>query len=190
MHGAAPLLSETIAAENFRFFAATLSGVKEQKPRWERVVTITDSCLPEALGQLYVAKHFPPEAKARVLKLVADLQDALRARIQQLDWMDPPTRAKALAKLEAFDVKMGYPDKWRDYSSVTLDRGPLVLNVQRLNTFEIRRELAKIGKPVDKSEWHMSASPFPQASCNRRFSTRRPTTRSTTAASARSSAMR
>ena len=158
IHGAAPLLSEPIATENFRFFAATLSGVKEQKPRWQRVVAMTDGSLPEALGQLYVAQHFPPQAKVRVLKLVADLQEALRARIQQLEWMDAPTRAKALAKLEAFDVKMGYPDKWRDYSSVTIDRGPLVLNAQRLAAFEIRRELAKIGKPVDKSEWQISAA--------------------------------
>jgi len=157
VHAAAPYLSEPLAAENFRFFAATLSGVKAQKPRWERVVTMTDMSLPEALGQLYVAKHFPPEAKAQVLQLVADLRDALRIRIQQLDWMDEPTRAKALAKLDTFDVKMGYPDKWRDYSSVKIDRGPLVLNVQRLSQFEVRRELAKIGKPVDRSEWHMSA---------------------------------
>ena len=158
LHAAAPYLSEPLAAENFRFFAATLSGIKTQKTRWERVVTMTDSSLPEALGQLYVAQHFPPQAKAQVLQLVTDLRDALRASIQQLEWMDEPTRAKALAKLETFDVKMGYPDKWRDYSSVRIDRGPLVLNVQRLNQFEIARELAKIGKPVDKSEWHMSAA--------------------------------
>jgi predicted metalloendopeptidase len=158
VHAVAPLLSEAFVAENFRFFAATLSGVKEQMPRWERVVTLTDGSLPEALGPLYVAQHFPPQAKAQVLQLVADLRDAFRARIQQLEWMDEATRAKALAKLEAFDVKMGYPDKWRDYSSVTIDRGPLVLNVLRLRAFEIRRELAKIGKPVDKSEWHMSAA--------------------------------
>jgi predicted metalloendopeptidase len=152
----APYLSDNFAEEDFSFNGATLSGTKKMKQRWQRVVTTIDDSIGEALGQLYVATYFPPEAKARALKLVGDLRSALRDRIQTLDWMDEPTRAKALEKLDAFTVKIGYPDKWRDYSTLVIDRGPYVLNVLKARAFEVRRNLAKIGGPVDKTEWGMT----------------------------------
>jgi len=152
----APYLSDNFAQEDFSFNGTTLTGTKAMKPRWLRVVTTIDSSVGEALGQLYVASYFPPEAKARALKLVADVRSALRDRIQTLEWMDEPTRGKALAKLDALGVKIGYPDNWRDYSTLVIDRGPYVLNVLKANAFEVRRNLAKIGRPVDKAEWGMT----------------------------------
>lgn len=156
LRAAAPHLSSAFVNENFAFYSTTLNGVKVLKPRWKRIVAQTDSSLGEALGQLYVAEYFPPEAKARVLKLVADLRAVFRARLETLDWMDETTRTRALAKLDAFTVKMGYPDKWKDYSAVVIDRGPYVLNVFRAAEFEARRNLQKIGKAVDKTEWGMT----------------------------------
>jgi putative endopeptidase len=159
---AAPYLSRPFEEADFNFFSATLTGVTEMKPRWKRVVNTIDGGRPQdvgignALGQLYVAEFFPPEAKARVLQLVANLRAALRERLQVIEWMDAPTRAKAQAKLDAFTVKMGYPDKWKDYSTLKIDRGPYVLNVLRSRAYETAREIAKIGKPVDKTEWGMS----------------------------------
>ncbi|HEY1848150.1 MAG TPA: M13 family metallopeptidase [Opitutaceae bacterium] len=155
-HYASPYLSDPFVQENFHFYGETLSGTKKLLPRWKRVVAETDSDIGEALGQLYVARYFTPEAKAKVLKLVDDLRASLRDDLLSLPWMDDATRAKAVAKLDAFTVKMGYPDKWRDYSALTVDRGPYVLNVLRAGTFEERRLLGKIGKPVDRAEWHMT----------------------------------
>jgi len=156
VHDAAPYLSEPFVKENFSFYGTALTGVKEMKPRWKRVVAVTDADIGEALGQLYVAEYFPPEAKARVLKLVADLRAALRDRLQQLEWMDEATRAKAVAKLDAYSVKMGYPDKWKDYSSVKITRGSYLANVHAADAYEVRRNYNKIGKPVDKTEWFMT----------------------------------
>ena len=156
IHESAPYLSEAVVKENFSFYGTILTGVKEMKPRWKRVVAVTDGEIGEALGQLYVAEYFPPEAKARVLQLVADLRAALRARLQTLEWMDEATRARAVAKLDAFSVKMGYPDKWRDYSSVKVDRASYLANVQQAEAFETRRNYSKIGQPVDKTEWGMT----------------------------------
>ncbi len=156
VHRAAPYLSAAFVQENFRFYGATLTGVKELRPRWKRVLDATDRSLGEALGQLYVAEQFPPAAKARVLKLVEDLRAAFRDRFQTLEWMDEPTRAKAQEKLAAFVVKMGYPDHWRDYSAVRIERGAFLTNVLRAAEFEVQRSLKKIGQPVDKTEWHMS----------------------------------
>ncbi len=158
IHFASPFLSKAFVDERFNFFGTTISGIKEQRPRWQRIEATTDSKLPDALGQIYVAKYFPPAAKERILKLVADLRASLGERIKTLDWMDAPTRAKALEKLDAFDVKMGYPDKWRDYSSLHLDRGSLLGNIFRIHEYESAYDLAKIGKAVDKSEWHMPAT--------------------------------
>ncbi|HEY4989352.1 MAG TPA: M13 family metallopeptidase, partial [Opitutaceae bacterium] len=155
-HTLAPYLSDPFVQENFHFYSEILTGTTKMLPRWKRVVTEVDGDVGEALGQLYVAEYFTPEAKARVLKLVADLRSALRADLQSLVWMDEATRAKAVAKLDAFTVKMGYPDTWRDYGALTIDRGPFVLNVIRADTFEQRRVLAKIGKPVDRAEWQMT----------------------------------
>src|SRR5450755_3179497 len=156
LHAMAPTLSSDFVNENFRFFEATLRGTKQIKPRWKRVVAKTDEELGESLGKLYVADHFPPEAKARALEMVNNLREAVADRIKTLDWMDEPTKQEALKKLAAFKVKIGYPDKWRDYSLLKIDRGPYALNVARGDIFETDRELKKIGKPVDRSEWGMT----------------------------------
>ena len=156
LHGAAPYLSSAFVDENFEFYGKALTGQQKLRDRWKRVLQRVDGSVGEALGQLYVAEFFPPEAKARMLKLVANLQVAMRERLQKVEWMDDATRAKALEKLNAFTVKIGYPDKWRDYSKLQIDRGAYVLNVQRAAEFEFARDVAKIGKPVDKTEWGMS----------------------------------
>ena len=155
-HTYAPYLSDDFVTANFDFYGVVLTGAKTLKPRWKRAVTAIDGSIGEALGRLYVAAYFPPEAKARMLALVADLRAALRTRLETLDWMDDRTRANALAKLDAFTVKIGYPDKWRDYHSLVIDRGPYVLNVLKSTAFEVRRDLKKIGGPVDKGEWQMT----------------------------------
>ncbi|MFZ0414724.1 MAG: M13 family metallopeptidase [Candidatus Acidiferrales bacterium] len=149
-------LSQPFVDENFNFNGKILQGTKELLPRWQRCVAATDNQLGEALGQLYVKEYFPPEAKARALQMVNNLIAALRDDLQTLPWMGPATRAEALAKLNAFRVKIGYPDKWRDYSDYSVDRGPFVLDTLRGNEFESRRDLNKIGKPVDRTEWGMT----------------------------------
>ncbi|MDQ6808241.1 MAG: M13 family metallopeptidase [Verrucomicrobiota bacterium] len=156
LHAAAPALSSDFVNENFAFFSKALTGAQQLKPRWKRVVTATDGVLGEALGKLYVSDHFPPEAKARALEMVNNLKEALAERIKSRDWMDEPTKQEALKKLAAFTVKIGYPDKWRDYSTLMIDRGPYALNLLRGEKFETDRELKKIGKPVDRSEWGMT----------------------------------
>ena len=156
LHGAAPYLSKNFVDENFDFYGKTLTGAKELRDRWKRVLDTVDRSAGEALGQLYVAECFPPESKKRMLALVENLRGALREDIKTLTWMDEPTKAKALAKLEAFGVKIGYPDKWIDYASLKVDRGSYVTNVFRAAEFNFRRDVAKIGKPVDKTEWGMS----------------------------------
>jgi putative endopeptidase len=152
----APELSKDFVNEDFSFKEMTLRGTKQIKPRWKRVVTSTDGAIGEAFGKLYVADNFPPEAKARALELVNNLKEALADRIKTLEWMDEPTKQEALKKLAAFTVKIGYPDKWRDYSLLKIDRGPFVLNAIRAENFENNRELNKIGKPVDRTEWGMT----------------------------------
>ncbi len=153
---AAPYLSEPFVKENFAFNGTILTGVTEMKPRWKRVVGVVDGQIGEALGQLYVTEFFPPVAKERMAKLVEDLRASLRDRLKALDWMDEPTRAKALIKLEAFSVKIGYPEKWRDYSSVTIKRDDYLGNVMRSDAFEVTRRLARMGQKVDRSEWGMT----------------------------------
>src|SRR5438874_5257263 len=149
-------LSKDFVNENFNFNDATLRGTKQIKPRWKRVVLSTDQELGEALGKLYVADYFPPEAKARALELINNLKEALSDRIKTLEWMDDATKQEALKKLAAFGVKIGYPDKWRDYSLLKIDKGPFVLNALRAENFEANRDLKKIGKPVDRTEWGMT----------------------------------
>ena len=156
VHDTAQTLSSDFVDENFEFYVKTLTGAEKLKPRWKRVVITTDNEIGEALGKLYVADHFPPDAKARALEMVNNLKEALADRIRSNDWMDEPTKKEALKKLAAFAVKIGYPDKWRDYSVLKIDRGPYVLNVVRSDKFEVAREMKKIGKPVDRSEWEMS----------------------------------
>ncbi len=156
VHKEAAMLSEPFVQEDFHFYRSTLGGAKKLLPRWKRVVAEVDGDVGDALGQLYVAEYFPPESKARVLKLVSNLRAALREDLATLSWMDDATRAKAIVKLDAIGVKIGYPDTWRDYGALHLDRGSYVVNVMRCDAFDVHRRLAKIGKPVDLKEWHMT----------------------------------
>ena len=152
----APDLSKPFVEENFRFYGSILTGAKENRPRWKRILRETDAGLGEALGQLYVEKNFTPEAKARALAMINDLKGVLRDRLATLDWMGPETRTAALKKLDSFGVKIGYPDRFRDYSTLEVSRRSHVLNVLAANSFEIKRTLAKINQPVDKTEWGMT----------------------------------
>ncbi len=156
VHSAAPSLSKAFVEENFNFYGKTLQGTPENEVRWKRCVSATDDALGFALGKAWVRDYFPPEAKARADAMVKNLVAALRADLTTLSWMGDATRKEALEKLDAFDQKIGYPDKWRDYSKLSIDRGAYVMDVQRANDFEYRRDLAKIGKPVDRTEWDMS----------------------------------
>ncbi|HXJ91721.1 MAG TPA: M13 family metallopeptidase [Terriglobia bacterium] len=149
-------LSDPFVNENFNFNDQVLQGTKELLPRWKRCVRATDNNLGEALGQVYVKQYFPPEAKARALEMVNRLIAVLHDDLETLPWMGEATRQQALVKLAAFTKKIGYPDKWRDYSAYEVDRGPYVLNVIRGAQFEFKRDLNKIGKPVDRSEWGMT----------------------------------
>lgn len=153
---AAPLLSQAFVDENFDFFGKTLTGAPELRERWKRGLGVVDSALGEAVGQLYVAEHFPPESKARMVELVANLVEAYRQRIEALDWMSPETRQRALEKLAAFTPKIGYPDKWKDYSGLEIRADDLVGNVRRSVAVETARDLAKLGQPIDKTEWLMT----------------------------------
>jgi putative endopeptidase len=156
LDAAAPALPEKFVNEDFDFRGRTLTGAKQIQPRWKRCVQATDRNLGEALGQVYVQKYFPPEAKAHALEMVHNLITALRDDLKTLPWMGPETRAQATAKLEAFAVKIGYPDKWRDYSALKVDRGSYLQNLQRGAEFEFQRRLNKIGQPVDRTEWGMT----------------------------------
>jgi putative endopeptidase len=151
-----PDLSKDFVDEDFNFKERTLRGAQQIKPRWKRVIESEDGSIGEALGKLYVAYNFPPQAKARALEMVNNLKEALADRIKTLDWMDQPTKEQALKKLAAMQVKIGYPDKWLDYSLLRIDRGPYVLNDVRAAQFEATRELNKIGKPVDPTDWGMT----------------------------------
>ena len=157
INDAAGELSKDFVDEDFNFDERIMRGAQQIKPRWKRVVTSENGAIGEALGKLYVAFNFPPEAKARALELVNNLKEALADRIKTLEWMDEPTKEQALKKLAAMQVKIGYPDKWLDYSLLKIDRGPYVLNGIRAAQFETTRELNKIGKPVDRTEWGMTA---------------------------------
>ncbi|MFI5094724.1 MAG: M13 family metallopeptidase, partial [Candidatus Acidiferrales bacterium] len=156
LNSAAPELPEKFVAEEFDFRGKTLTGAKEIQPRWKRCTQATDRALGEALGQVYVQKYFPPEAKAHALVMVHNLISALHDDLQTLPWMSPETRAQATAKLEAFAVKIGYPDKWRDYSALKIDRVSYLANQRRAADFDFQRRLSKIGKPVDRTEWGMT----------------------------------
>jgi putative endopeptidase len=156
VHSAAPLLPAAFVNENFAFYGKTLTGAKELRPRWKRCVDLTDDQLGEALGQKYVEKTFGAEGKERTAKMVAALEEALRKDIQTLPWMTETTKQQALAKLGAIANKIGYPDTWRDYSAVKIVRGDALGNAERANHFEQARDLAKIGKAVDPTEWRMT----------------------------------
>lgn len=154
--GAAPYLGDALAEQNFSFYGKTLRGQQEQQPRWKRVLNELNGQMGEALGQAYVARTFPPEAKAQALELVNHLSAALKVRIEQLDWMSDATKVKALEKWASFTPKIGYPDVWRDWSGAQTARSSYLNNVLSLIAFNYRYNLNKIGKPVDKSTWEMS----------------------------------
>jgi putative endopeptidase len=155
-NGYAAYLSSQFVQENFDFYLKYLRGAKELQPRWKRCVQYTDRDLGEALGQAYVRKVFPPELKASTLEMVRRIEDAMAQRIGQLDWMSPETKEQAMAKLQGIRNKIGYPEKWRDYSSVKILRNDFVGDVQRSTEFERHRNLNKIGQPVDHGEWGMT----------------------------------
>ncbi|MDR0729682.1 MAG: M13 family metallopeptidase [Prevotellaceae bacterium] len=152
----APYLSDAFVNENFEFYGRTMSGMQELRPRWKRVVDNVNNVLGEAVGQLYVAKYFPPAAKERMLKLVKNLQETLGERIQAASWMDSQTKEKALEKLGTFHIKIGYPDKWRDYSSLEIKADSYLGNILRSNAFEVDYMLHKIDRPKDVDEWGMT----------------------------------
>ncbi|HEY7044858.1 MAG TPA: M13-type metalloendopeptidase [Nocardioidaceae bacterium] len=156
VHAAAPYLSDAFVRENFEFYSRTLAGSEELRERWKRGVALAELALGEAVGQEYVARHFPPESKAAMDELVANLVEAYRRNIEKLEWMGQATRERALEKLRAFRPKIGYPVRWRDYSALEIDRDDLLGNVRRAIAFETDRQLAKIGKPVDRDEWLMT----------------------------------
>jgi len=156
LNSAAPWLSQPFVDEDFNFKGRVLQGTKELLPRWKRCVSATDRQLGEALGQIYVEKYFPPRAKARAEEIVGHLVDALRDDLQTLSWMGPATRQQALAKLSKFTRKIGYPDKWRDYTAYRVDRTSYAANQMRGGEFAFQRDLNKIGKPVDRAEWQMT----------------------------------
>ncbi|MYM69331.1 M13 family peptidase [Pseudoduganella sp. FT55W] len=156
LHGNAAYLSKDFAEENFAFYGKVLSGVNEQEPRWKRAVNFTDSALGEALGKLYVEQHFPAERKARMEELVKNLLIAFGQSIETLDWMGPETKKQAQAKLAKFTIKIGYPNKWRDYSSLVVVKDDLVGNRMRSRAFEYAKEVNKLGKPIDRDEWGMT----------------------------------
>lgn len=154
--GASPFLSEPFVQENFNFYRKTLRGQKEMKPRWKRVLDTIEGQAGEALGQMYVQVAFPPESKAQMQTLVNNLSGSLKVRLENLAWMSPGTKKKALEKWSTFTPKIGYPDKWRDWSGLKTTRSSYVENILAANEFNYRWNLAKIGKPVDKTEWGMS----------------------------------
>ena len=156
IHTEASRLSSPFVTENFRFYSTVLRGVPQMQPRWKRVLRATDGELGEALGQLYVVQAFPPAAKARALSLVQNLKSVLRGDLASLPWMTEETRRQALVKLDAMAIKIGYPDKWRDYSQLDVTSPVYVVNGLRADEFDFQRDLNKIGKPVDRKEWHMS----------------------------------
>lgn len=151
----APYLSKPFVAENFKM-NSVLSGTKTELPRWQRVVSTENGALGFAIGELYVKRYFSPKAKRAVLEIVDNIRKALHDDLQSLSWMSPVTRKAALTKLDLMGERVGYPDKWWDYSTLVIDRGPYVLNVKRANAFLVKRDLDKIGKPIDKTEWAMS----------------------------------
>jgi putative endopeptidase len=155
-HVSAPFLSKPFSDENFDYYRRTLRGVTQQPPLWQRCVVLVDNQIGEALGQEFVKENFSPELKAKTLHMTRQIQAAMESEIRNLDWMGPQTKEKALEKLHGVVNKIGYPDKWRDYSALEIKRDDLLGNVQRGDAFEQRRQLAKIGRPVDHSEWGMT----------------------------------
>jgi len=155
-HSRAPFLSSAFVNANFEFYRKYLRGATELQPRWKRCVQYVDANLGEALGQVYVRKTFGPELKASTVEMTRQIEDAMAVRIQQLDWMSPATKQQAIVKLKAVRNKVGYPDKWRDYSAVTIKPDDFYGNDIRATEFEVERQIAKVGQPVDRTEWDMT----------------------------------
>ena len=156
LHASAPYLSKAFVDENFAFYGTALRGTPENRARWKRGVRVVEGSMGEELGKVYVTRYFPADSKARVQQLVQNLLAAYKQSIATLDWMSPQTRQQALAKLAQFTPKLGYPDKWRDYSSLRIERGDLIGNVSRASVFEYDRNINKLGKPIDRGEWGMT----------------------------------
>ena len=156
VNATANALSSPFVNESFRFNGTILTGTKELQPRWKRISQVINGSMGEALGELYVARAFSPQAKALAKEMVTNLLASMKEHIQALDWMDEATRAAALKKLSTFNVKIGYPDKWRDYSGLTIDRASYFANLRRAAEFNFRYNISKIGKPVDPTEWGMT----------------------------------
>ncbi|MDQ1607382.1 MAG: putative endopeptidase [Microbacteriaceae bacterium] len=156
IHGLAPFLSSEFVGENFDFYGRTLTGTPQMRDRWKRGVSLVEGAMGEAVGRIYVERHFPPAAKESMDVLVANLIEAYRQSIQKLEWMGAETRARAIDKLEKFTPKIGFPVKWRDYSKLPIDPTDLVANARATSEFEFNRELGKIGKPLDRDEWFMT----------------------------------
>ena len=156
LRDAAPVLSSDFETESFAFNDTTIRGTPRMEPRWQRAARAIDANIGEALGQMFVEKHFPPAAKARMLELVTNVKAVVHDRLGKLDWMSEATRQKALAKFERFTQKIGYPDKFRDYSTLTIDAKDYYGNAKRASAFESRRRLARLGQKVDRTEWGMT----------------------------------
>ncbi|MCZ4561764.1 M13 family metallopeptidase [Rhodococcus sp. IEGM 1401] len=156
VHSRAPFLTSAIVDENFAFYGTTLTGTEENRERWKRGVSLVQDVLGEAVGKLYVERHFPADSKARMKVLVDNLTEAYRRNISELEWMSPETRQKALDKLGKFTPKIGYPDRWRDYSGVEISADDLLGNYRRGYTADYQRDLDKLGGPVDRDEWFMT----------------------------------
>jgi putative endopeptidase len=156
LNSSAPYLSKAFVDEDFAFNGTVLRGVPQNRPRWQRGMRVLGSAIGEQLGHAYVDRYFPPESKARVTELVHNLLAAYRESVGTLDWMGPETKKAALAKLSQYTLKLGYPDKWRDYSALRIDPNDLFGNVQRAGEFEYNRQINKLGQPVDRTEWGMN----------------------------------
>lgn len=153
---AADKLTSALEMQNFRFYGTVLSGTKEMRPRWKRMISATNNALGEPVGQLYVEKNFSPESKKRVNEMVDNLMAAYKERIKSLDWMSEPTKQKALVKLASFERKLGYPDKWKDFSSLQITRESYLNNAFKAQFFRFKRMVNKLGKPIDRAEWGLS----------------------------------
>ena len=156
LNSSANFLSEDFVAQDFEFYNKFLNGQQEMEPRWKSVSGVVNGSLGELVGKIYVKENFPPEAKARMVKLVQNLKDAYKERIKTVDWMSDETKEKALVKLDAFGVKIGYPDEWKDYSKLEIKNDSYFENIKRVRYFNFLDDISKINKPKDPKEWHMS----------------------------------
>jgi putative endopeptidase len=156
LRAAAPYLASPFEAESFRFYATVMRGTPAMEPRWQRASRTIDGAMGEALGKLYVERYYPPEAEVRMDEMIRNITAVMRDRLRNVDWMTEATRKKALAKFDRFTAKIGHPAKWRDYSSVAIRPDAYFADVRAAGEFEVKRRLAKLGKPVDKAEWRMS----------------------------------